>query len=242
VTSAPGGFCQDDIETYIRRAASAIGAGVPEEEVEARFREEGCPEESARLYAIAGRQLVESQGIGFQEIEKGISFAGEGGEECHVCQPFTQLVKDKEKFKICMLRAEKIGELKNPKSFYELFRDDLERQDQEVFVVACVDFRGKLRAYSEISRGQRHRVATDVEDVQRIVLASGCDGFAVAHNHPSGIAEPSEADGDLTNAIKEAISKSAPSIHFLDHCVVGSGQWYSFAMNDWRDNGEVIKA
>lgn len=178
--------------------------------------------------------------------EKGISFLAEGEkEDCHVCRPFTRLVRDNARLEACKRSAEHLGDLGDPRKLYELVREDYLQEDQEVFRVACLDFRGKLRDYAEVARGQRHRVATDIEDIARIVVESardaGCDGYVVFHNHPSGKAEPSEADGDLTQAIKKASEASLPSVHFLDHLVIGSGEFYSFAANGWSDDGKVTK-
>jgi DNA repair protein RadC len=138
-----------------------------------------------------------------------------------------------------MARAKEIGEISSPRSIYELVRADLETEDQEVFVVVCLDFRGAVRDYVEIGRGQRHRVAVDIEDVLRPIIASGCDGAVVLHSHPSGIAEPSDADGDLTEAIRSAMKVSCPTTHLLDHIVVGMNQYYSFASNNWKTTGKV---
>lgn len=168
-------------------------------------------------------------------------------EDCHVCQPFTSVVRDPAKFQACMKRAKDIGELSNPKNLYLLVREDLERQDQEVFVVVCMDFRGQLRDYVMVGMGQRHRVAVDVEDILRPVILSGCDGFAVCHVHPSGIAEPSDADGKLTEAIKQAAKTACPSVHFLDHLVVAGGtegkkgSYYSFASSGWKVSGKPVE-
>ena len=166
-------------------------------------------------------------------------------DECHVCQPFTKLVRDVGKLKACMAVAAPLGDLKDSRNLYELLKSDLQRQDQEVFVVVTLDFRGQLRDYAEVARGQRHRVATDIEDITRIVIQSvntaGADGFVVAHCHPTGVAEPSDADGDLTKAIKDAAAISLPTVHVLDHIVVGLGEYYSFADNDWSVDGKVTK-
>lgn len=203
---------------------------------------------------VAGRQLYQQQEDSFfggqesrrsREVEKGITFLKEDSKECHVCQPFTKLVRDPEKLKACMKMAEPLGDLRNPRVAYQLLKPSLEREDQETFVVCCLDFRGQLRDFVEVGRGQRHRVSQDIEDITRVVIQSanvaGTDGYFVAHNHPTGVAEPSEADGDLTQAIKKASAISLPTVHFLDHLVIGIDQFYSFAMNDWRDDGEVVK-
>jgi DNA repair protein RadC len=157
------------------------------------------------------------------------------------CQPFTTLVRDEAKFAACMARAKQIGELDSAKAIYELVRGDMASKDQEEFIVICVDFRGQLRHYAIVGRGQRHRVATDIEDIIRPVILSGCDGAIVCHQHPSGIAEPSDADGDLTKAIKDGMAVACPTIKFLDHIVCGISQFYSFAENNWKVSGKVTK-
>lgn len=176
--------------------------------------------------------------------EKGVTFASEkdSEEECHVCQPFTKLVRDEKEFANCMKMASEIGELSNSKALVELIRGHMAQQDQEIFVAVMLDFRGQLRDFVEINRGQRHRVASDVEDIVRPVLLSGADGAAFAHCHPSGVAEPSDADRDLTIAIKKSMEIACPNIKFLDHLVVTPTESYSFADNGWGADGKVVKS
>ena len=239
--------CVDNAERYILRAAAAFSAGVPDEEIRERLEKEGCDPDQVGLLIVAGKQLSRQQEEGF--FGTGARETSREGtpeeEECHVCQPFTKLVRDPEKLKACMKIAEPLGDLKDARKLYELTKGDLQRQDQEVFVVVCLDFRGALRDYAEVARGQRHRVAVDIEDITRIVIASardaGCDGYVVLHCHPTGVAEPSDADGDLTQSIKKATGVSLPTVHFLDHIVVGLDEFYSFAANDWSVDGKVQK-
>jgi hypothetical protein len=325
---AAGGNCfPDRYEDFIRRAAQAAGADVPEAEICSRFEAEGCDPETARFLVVAGRQLSQQQERDFfrggqetmkmfpilikheerrggysgptkmpwamlqpheawaqrnhggQSLEMLASRGGLGPDEalaildnrkwkhmplneagaelqrridafsvsgaseasCHVCQPFTKLVRDEAKFTACMKRAESIGELSSAKAIYELVREDMTAQDQENFICVCVDMRGQLRDYILVGRGQRHRVAVDIEDIIRPIILSGCDGAIVCHGHPSGVAEPSDADGDLTKAIKEGMAVACPTVHLLDHIVCGLGQFYSFAENDWKVDGKVTK-
>jgi len=147
---------------------------------------------------------------------------GDGG-----CAPFTRLVRDPAALSACMKRAGR-KPLSNSRALYDLVAPDLVRSDQERFMLVCVGFRGELRDYAEIALGQRHRVAVDLEDVLRPVLISGCDGFAVVHNHPSGKSDPSDADCDLTEQIRAAAKVACPNVRFLDHVVIGVGQYYSF--------------
>jgi DNA repair protein RadC len=59
------------------------------------------------------------------------------------------------------------------------------------------------------------------------VLEHNAANVILAHNHPSGIAEPSEADLLITARLREALSLIDAKI--IDHIVIGSGQTYSFA-------------
>jgi DNA repair protein RadC len=145
------------------------------------------------------------------------------------CKPFTKLERDPEALKACMALGAQVGVLDTSRKLYELVRGDIEKRDREVFLVLCLDFRGQLRDYVELSIGQRHRVAVDIEDILAVVILSGCDGFVVAHCHPSGHAEPSQADRALTRSIERAAKVACPNIPMVDHIVVGLSSYYSFA-------------
>jgi DNA repair protein RadC len=145
------------------------------------------------------------------------------------CKPFTRLERDPVAFKACMARAADIGVMDTPRKLYELVRTDLEKRDREVFLVICLDFRGAVRDYVELSIGQRHRVAVDIEDILQVVILSGCDGAAVCHVHPSGHAEPSQADKQLTKSIEKAMSVACPNVPLIEHLIVGNHEFYSFA-------------
>jgi DNA repair protein RadC len=159
----------------------------------------------------------------------GRSGAAEEAPSGATCEPFTRIVRDPVKLNACMARASK--PIENSRMIYDLVRGDLEKNDQETFVVICLDFRGHVRDYAQVAVGQRHRVAVDVEDILAVVLLSRADGVIVCHSHPSGIAEPSDADCDLTETIRNAMKNACPNVRLLDHCVIGLGQWYSFADN-----------
>lgn len=149
------------------------------------------------------------------------------------CKPWVRLERDPKAMAACMARANAIGPIKGSKELFELVRADLERQDQEHFIIIGLDVQLHLRAMSEIARGARDRVLTPVDDTARYaiayVLEYGCRGIAIAHNHPSGKSKPSEADRHVTKAMKRMCD--VLEILFVDHIVVGMGNYYSF-----RDN------
>jgi DNA repair protein RadC len=145
------------------------------------------------------------------------------------CKPFTKLSRDPRAFDACMRRAKEIGELDTSRKLYDLIHHELGSQDREVFGVVCIDFRGQLRDFVILSVGQRHRVAVDIEDILQVVILSGCDGFVVCHSHPSGNAEPSQADRQLTKSIEKAAAVACPNVKMVDHIVCGLASYYSFA-------------
>jgi DNA repair protein RadC len=127
-----------------------------------------------------------------------------------------------------MARAKSIGPLETPRHVYDLIREDISKYDEEHLMVICVDFRGQLRDWFTVAIGQRHKVAGDISDIMRNILASGCDWALLAHNHPSGHPQPSKADGELTENVRRAMKAACPEILFADHLVVSPSGYYSF--------------
>jgi hypothetical protein len=143
--------------------------------------------------------------------------------------PWVRVTRDPERYKEALARAQKIGPVDDARKVYELVGPALMKEDQETFIVVLIDVRQNCRGVAEIHRGARSRVATSVLDVMRVVVASGAEGFIVCHNHPSGKAMPSDADRDLTKAIERAAKPFKGETAFLDHVVIGAGEYYSFA-------------
>jgi RadC-like JAB domain len=165
---------------------------------------------------------------GFMSLKEDSNVA-EARDSAPACVPFTRLERNNEAFAACQAIAN--GPLETDADMYRLLQSQLGKEDQEVFVVIGVDLHRNLRSYTEIARGQRDRVAVNVEDVLRAAILDGPHGFVVAHNHPSGQANPSPADRDLTRRIKKGASEACPNIVFLDHIVVGQNEYFSFEDN-----------
>jgi RadC-like JAB domain len=145
--------------------------------------------------------------------------------------PWVKVTRDVDRYSAAMKTADKIGPIKGPREVYDLLGDALNKEDSEVFVVILLDLRGNLRGVCEVARGQRSRVTIGVADVLRPVIASGAEGYIVAHNHPSGKCNPSKADRDLTRLIAEATKPYGKDVCFIDHCVIGIGEVYSICEN-----------
>lgn len=112
------------------------------------------------------------------------------------------------------------------KSFLTLKTSELEH---EVFAVLLLDTRHRLIEYSEMFRGTIDGAAVYPREVAKKALNLNAAAVIFGHNHPSGVAEPSQADIRLTERLKKALSLF--DIHVLDHIIVGGTTPYSFAEN-----------
>ncbi|MDV3242137.1 MAG: hypothetical protein LOY00_10275, partial [Methylocaldum sp.] len=79
----------------------------------------------------------------------------------------------------------------------------------------------------ELFRGTIDGASVYPREVVKKALSFNAAAVIFAHNHPSGIAEPSEADKHITQRLKQALSLI--DIRVLDHFIVGDGEAYSFA-------------
>lgn len=89
---------------------------------------------------------------------------------------------------------------------------------EEVMVVVALDGRNRVVGEFEVARGGRHGLMLTASDVLRPLIRAGASAFIVVHNHPSGSAEPSAADLDMTVALQAAAD--IVGVPLLDHVVV----------------------
>ncbi len=97
----------------------------------------------------------------------------------------------------------------------------------EVFCVLFLDNRHRLIAMTELFRGTIDGASVHPREVVREALSHNAAAAVLAHNHPSGIAEPSQADELITVRIKEALGLI--DVRVLDHLIVGGSACVSFA-------------
>ncbi len=101
----------------------------------------------------------------------------------------------------------------------------------EVFAALFLDTRHRLIEYNELFRGSISGAAVYSREVVKSALAHNAAAVIFAHNHPSGVSEPSQADRDLTTRLQRALD--LVEIRVLDHIVVGDGKCVSFASRGW---------
>ena len=98
---------------------------------------------------------------------------------------------------------------------------------QEVFAVLFLDGQHRLLKLEEMCHGTLAQTSVYPREVVRRALAHNAGAVVLAHNHPSGVAEPSRADEYLTQTLKSALH--LVDVRVLDHLVVGQGTVLSFA-------------
>jgi DNA repair protein RadC len=97
----------------------------------------------------------------------------------------------------------------------------------EVFCCLHLDNRHRLIAFEELFRGTIDGASVHPREVVRQALAHNAAAVILAHNHPSGVAEPSQADELITQRLRDALA--LVDIRVLDHLIVGDGRCLSFA-------------
>src|ERR1700756_1550073 len=97
----------------------------------------------------------------------------------------------------------------------------------EVFCCLYLDNRHRLIAFEELFRGTIDRAGVHPREVLRQTLLHNAAAVIFAHNHPSGVLEPSQADELITRRLKEALA--LVDVRVLDHFIVGEGLCYSFS-------------
>lgn len=143
------------------------------------------------------------------------------------CLPWVRIQRDPAQFRAAMAHARTLGQVKDSTKIFELTKEYLCKQDQEVFLVVLLDTQLQVRGIGEIARGARDHVGVSMPDVLRLPLVDGASYFVVAHNHPSGKIKPSQADKYLTKDIARA--GKIINIPCIDHLVVGPNDFYSFS-------------
>ena len=117
--------------------------------------------------------------------------------------------------------------LRSPADTRSYLRLRLAHLEHEVFAVLFLDNRHRVIEYETLFRGTIDGASVHPREVVKAALAHNAAAVILAHNHPSGVAEPSQADLHLTRRLREAMG--LVDIRVLDHLVIGDGEAVSFA-------------
>jgi DNA repair protein RadC len=117
--------------------------------------------------------------------------------------------------------------LTSPDLVAEYLKFNIATRPHEVFVVLFLDNQHCLIDARELFRGTIDAASVYPREVVKEALALNASAVILAHNHPSGIAEPSQADHNITQKITAALS--LVEIRTLDHMIIGGTSHMSFA-------------
>jgi DNA repair protein RadC len=115
----------------------------------------------------------------------------------------------------------------DPTAVARYLQAHLGAEHREVFVALFLDTRHRLIAAEDLFQGTIDGAAVYPREVVRRALHHNAAALIVAHNHPSGVAEPSSDDQRITARLREALA--LVDVRLLDHLVVGAGAVVSLA-------------
>jgi DNA repair protein RadC len=117
--------------------------------------------------------------------------------------------------------------LNSPRATRDFLSLKLGNKDHEVFALIFLDKRNRVISYEEMFRGTIDGASVHPREVVKEALKLNAASVILAHPHPSGVAEPSQADEFITKRLKEALA--LVDIRILDHVIIAGGDTVSFA-------------
>lgn len=114
-----------------------------------------------------------------------------------------------------------------PDDTRQYFKSQLRDRSYEVFAAVFLDNRHQVIHFEELFRGTIDGASVYPREVVKKALEHNAAALIVAHNHPSGIAEPSQSDERITERLKQALG--LVDIRLLDHLIIGDGEIVSLA-------------
>ncbi|WP_338329572.1 JAB domain-containing protein, partial [Commensalibacter sp. Nvir] len=117
--------------------------------------------------------------------------------------------------------------LKNKKLLIDYLKAFLSRLSNEHFYIYYLNKENEFIQESLQGRGTVNTTSVYLREVARCALLCKAKGLILVHNHPSGLAIPSQADKKLTDLITKAVYTVGITVH--DHLIIGNGEYFSFA-------------
>ncbi|WP_427835465.1 RadC family protein [Actinobacillus pleuropneumoniae] len=148
---------------------------------------------------------------------------------------FIQLQASKEMTKRYLAQQMQVREnINEPYLAVMCFQAELESEEREVFMVMFLDNQNRLIKKEKMFYGTINQATVYPREIIKEALTLKCNAAAiiVAHNHPSGNCTPSESDRALTKKLEMACD--LVGIRFVDHIVVGKGDYFSFEEEKFR--------
>jgi len=124
-------------------------------------------------------------------------------------------------------QAKQRDALTSPQAVRDYLRLQLGSREYEVFMAVFLDTQNRVIAMEELFRGSLRETSVYPREVVKRALHLNASALIFAHNHPSGVAEPSRADESITQALKQALA--LVDVRVLDHFIVAAGGGVSLA-------------
>lgn len=140
-------------------------------------------------------------------------------EKCVIARELVRRWLDEEIRRECVLSA--------PAAVRDRLRIHFAGREYESFVALFLDSQHRVIEIEELFRGTLNQTSVYPREVVKAALRENAAAVIFAHNHPSGVAEPSKADEHLTQALKQALA--LVDVRVLDHFVVAGASTLSFA-------------
>ena len=128
-------------------------------------------------------------------------------------------------------RMQRGASFANPVDSRQFFQEKLAGLEREVFAAVFLDTRHRLIEYAEMFQGTIDGAEVHPREVVRHALRCNAAAIIVAHNHPSGMVDPSAADRAVTARLKQALA--LVEVRVLDHVIVGGSATLSLAERGW---------
>jgi len=120
--------------------------------------------------------------------------------------------------------------LSSPQAVYDYLKVSLKGAVDEEFKMLFLDNRNRLIGVETFRVGTVNRSVVYPRKIVERALYNHAVGVIIAHNHPSGVLQPSQDDRGITKIIKEALK--TVDITLLDHIIIGNNDYYSFRNNE----------
>ena len=117
--------------------------------------------------------------------------------------------------------------MRSPADTEAFLKAHMRHLDHEIFCCLFLDNRHRVLCFETLFRGTIDGTSVYPREVVKEALAVNAAAIILAHNHPSGVAEPSQADERITKRLKSALE--LVDIRLLDHLIIGDGSSTSMA-------------
>lgn len=121
--------------------------------------------------------------------------------------------------------------LLSPEMTREFLQSQLSQEEREIFLVIFLDAQHRVMKHSTLFSGTLSHVEVHPREIVREAIKMNASALILAHNHPSGCAEPSKADKLITERVVKCCQFM--DVRVLDHLVIGRGEYVSFAERGW---------